>query len=530
MNRKAIIFALISILFSSISYSQNFSVFTTLDEVVRFLDKNSSDSIKKIIKASELKEIEDFFDYYSGEEMTNWEYLDDEFPLAAFFIAKGVNFIPHMQAIMLQALHLYLNEDKINEHDLIKTFMKIEKKWAKEDDKRFNSSMLRGVYIPEKLDDCFKQIDVFWNDSVRNAVKNMDELEFVSMAHFSFGMWIRNNWQLWGGSRLSKYFNNMGIYHPDDMSSIIIISYHRYLNNVPIELEDQLQYYYTYWEEVKKREQGTNDEAIATKNKLDSLGVRLNDLFKVDPRKIIYFKDSFPIVHERKGDSLFYWTAGMSGPLAIDKMDDLINSAEFGKTSFFSAIYPDGRPELEKLSKNTYILKNDTLFKTSGYYTISKDSQNILRNLAWSALVEKDTVVDFPGINASSSEYETYMTKKYTAESRIELAKCIQILAANYVSTLNPMFCCTFFNDGKNKYVINPEDSCSDEIELIAHWKHEDHYYYSFLVRNKCDETKGGYTIDENFNFYSFGGYHHPLMDSQKNSKSLLNNVYCKMK
>jgi len=54
-----------------------------------------------------------------------------------------------------------------------------------------------------------------------------------------------------GGSRLSKYFNNLGIYHPDDMSGIILDSYHRYLTGKKIKLDEQVGYYKAYWQVSK---------------------------------------------------------------------------------------------------------------------------------------------------------------------------------------------------------------------------------------------------------------------------------------
>ena len=104
-----------------------------------------------------------------------------------------------------------------------------------------------GVYIPKNIEDCFEQIDSFWDDSTKTQVKNWSEDEFSANAHFGIGMWMRNNWRLWGGSRLSKYFNDLGIYHPDDMSGIILDSYHRYLTGREINLDEQIGYYRAYW-------------------------------------------------------------------------------------------------------------------------------------------------------------------------------------------------------------------------------------------------------------------------------------------
>ena len=119
---------------------------------------------------------------------------------------------------------------------------------------RFTTDSIYGVYIPQNLEDCIKQIDSFWPDSTKDKVRNWTENEFSGKVHLSFGMWIRNNWALWRGSRLSKYFNDLGIQHPDDMSGIILTSYYRHLNQKEIRLTEQIQYYKDYWENSNKKE------------------------------------------------------------------------------------------------------------------------------------------------------------------------------------------------------------------------------------------------------------------------------------
>jgi hypothetical protein len=112
---------------------------------------------------------------------------------------------------------------------------------------KFSADSLNGVYIPKNLEDCFKQIDSFWPDSTKMKIKAWSEQEFAGRAHMGFGMWMRNNWQLWGGSRLSKYFNELGVFHPDDMSGIILDSYHRYLTGKEINLQKQVNLSKAYW-------------------------------------------------------------------------------------------------------------------------------------------------------------------------------------------------------------------------------------------------------------------------------------------
>lgn len=67
--------------------------------------------------------------------------------------------------------------------------------------------------------------------------------------HMGLGMWLRNNWGLWSGSRLAKWFNERRIWHPDDMSGIILYSYSRHSHSQPIGLDDQIKHYVTIWEE-----------------------------------------------------------------------------------------------------------------------------------------------------------------------------------------------------------------------------------------------------------------------------------------
>lgn len=71
---------------------------------------------------------------------------------------------------------------------------------------------------------------------------------------------MRNNWGLWSGSRLAKYFNEMGIFHPDDMSGIILTSFHRHLNGKDLQLDQQIKYYQEYWEREKKKGERKENE------------------------------------------------------------------------------------------------------------------------------------------------------------------------------------------------------------------------------------------------------------------------------
>lgn len=87
-----------------------------------------------------------------------------------------------------------------------------------------------GRYIPADLEDAFKELDKELDAKQKKLLR--DSAQFVDL-HFGMGMWIRNNWGLWGHSRLQKYFLKHGVWHADEMSSIIIGEYLNYLQGKP---------------------------------------------------------------------------------------------------------------------------------------------------------------------------------------------------------------------------------------------------------------------------------------------------------
>lgn len=108
--------------------------------------------------------------------------------------------------------------------------------------------------IPSNLDECFIKLDKILNDSTISSFKQLTEDVFLVQTHMTLGRYLRNNWGLWAGSKLSRYFNNLEIFHPDDMSSIILTSYHRFLCGKKILLEDQINHYKNYWKDVRNND------------------------------------------------------------------------------------------------------------------------------------------------------------------------------------------------------------------------------------------------------------------------------------
>jgi len=99
---------------------------------------------------------------------------------------------------------------------------------------------------PEDLDGCFAVLDALLDPAEIEKMRSGTEAE-MGQYYFGLGMWMRNEWGLWSGSELQRWFREKGIFHPDDMSGIILTSYWRYLNDAPIELDEQIASYQKYW-------------------------------------------------------------------------------------------------------------------------------------------------------------------------------------------------------------------------------------------------------------------------------------------
>jgi len=101
---------------------------------------------------------------------------------------------------------------------------------------------------PSNLEECFYVL--LKNSSYANIelfMKIKEEDGFIPGTHFLWGMSLRNNWGLWRKNKLTNFFNKLGIYHADDMSTIIITSFHRYLHNININLEKQVKFFIDFW-------------------------------------------------------------------------------------------------------------------------------------------------------------------------------------------------------------------------------------------------------------------------------------------
>ena len=160
-----------------------------------------------------------------------------------------------MIEVVLRTYQAKVKGLEINHDEILKQFQIKQQKNNEEDKVRFTADSLRGYYIPKNLDDAINSLDGIYSDSTKIEITKLTEKEFIYGNYRpGIGLWMRNNWQLWGGSRLSKYFRDNKINHPESMSVVILKSYYRYLKNENIRFEEQIKEYVEWEEKVKADE------------------------------------------------------------------------------------------------------------------------------------------------------------------------------------------------------------------------------------------------------------------------------------
>lgn len=230
-------------------YGQNKEKIESLNDIANILQNQCSDSIKQtIIETSD----NDLFNQFYFME---WPDTIINGKIKRYLTDRGISDYVHQQKIIRIVIKQTLLGNVIFEDIVLKPFKLIEDKWRAEDRIKYTTDSLRGQYIPIDLTDCLNILDSDFDDSSKNYVKQWTEDEFSARSHRFLGMQIRNGWQLWGGSRLTKYFNSLGVFDAENMSGIILVSYHRHLTGKIINLEEQIkevQQKMKLWDEPKK--------------------------------------------------------------------------------------------------------------------------------------------------------------------------------------------------------------------------------------------------------------------------------------
>jgi hypothetical protein len=98
------------------------------------------------------------------------------------------------------------------------------------------------------------------NSTEMVSIRTMNEEKFVlAMLHSVTAKEMRKQWGLWWVKghqhaelpeecpRIVEQFHQMDITHPEDMTGIILRSFHRHLNGLPLDVDGQRYEYLNHW-------------------------------------------------------------------------------------------------------------------------------------------------------------------------------------------------------------------------------------------------------------------------------------------
>lgn len=114
------------------------------------------------------------------------------------------------------------------------------------------------------LDECLSE-----EEKTEIKVKNRGQVDDLLYTH---GLEIRNNWELWRESRLTRQFAANGIYLDRDITYLIIDIYWKHLNGQPLDLKDSVSELRKRYDELAKHVDssgivfGTQSEIIPIPN------------------------------------------------------------------------------------------------------------------------------------------------------------------------------------------------------------------------------------------------------------------------
>ena len=114
---------------------------------------------------------------------------------------------------------------------------------------------INDVYIPSDVAEAMVELDRLSNDEGRQKFLEAEEDLVAETLIYGLGKWMIVNWNFYEGSRLSHKIKEYGVTHPDDMAKFLIVSYHRHLRGVSLDLEERGE---SFFDKRKKEQENRN--------------------------------------------------------------------------------------------------------------------------------------------------------------------------------------------------------------------------------------------------------------------------------
>lgn len=213
-----------------------------IEQCFTTLDKTMPDNEIELIRTLNEDSIYCHDEFKSGTDFFHAWKLYDGSRLTKYFNKMGLVGSHEIYETILISYHRHLNNKQIDLNGQIKKYQAIQKADYEYYQQRLQMDSINGVYIPKDIYECMTELDRLMDEKSKADFAKEEEKKAVSLAYRPGpGLWIRNNWGLWGGSRLQKYFFDKGAKDPEGISWIILICYHRHVNGKPLDFDEQLK-------------------------------------------------------------------------------------------------------------------------------------------------------------------------------------------------------------------------------------------------------------------------------------------------
>lgn len=194
-----------------------------IEKCFKILNKTlDDDQIEQIKTLSE----DSLYCHFQGMDFFHAWKIYEGSKLTEYFNKKGLHGSFEIDETILVSYHRHLNYENIRLKEQISKHRSQQQADYEYYIAKTQTDSINGVYIPRDIEDCFSQLNKVLSEEDKNTIKNLKDRGETIQFHLSLGMWMRNNWGLWSGSRLQKYLWGKGMQHPDDMSAIILEFYY----------------------------------------------------------------------------------------------------------------------------------------------------------------------------------------------------------------------------------------------------------------------------------------------------------------
>jgi hypothetical protein len=206
-----------------------------LEQCFQLLGETLSQKELDVIRTLPETSIHDHKEFVYGADFFHAWKIYDGSRLTDYFNKRGLVGSEEIYETILVSYHRYLNKLPIDLEGQIKKYQAKQKVESEAYMARTKQETLNGIYIPKDMEDCFLQLNKILKEKDIEEIKSLSSKKEMIKYHHGLGLWIRNNWGLWSGSRLQVYLLQKKLKHPDDMSSLILEYYYDWLHGNHVE-------------------------------------------------------------------------------------------------------------------------------------------------------------------------------------------------------------------------------------------------------------------------------------------------------